>query len=382
MGNLDTAIAVTGLGYRFHGQSGSVAQLLTALEQSSAAARPLETAFFDAGLFGLSPDEAAYLDPQHRVFLECALEALAATLAARPPQEMIGVFGACAPSTYYLRKVSRLTRPEDRARLRRGTDKDYLPALASRLLELTGPSLAIQSACASGLAALHVACQALLNGECDAAIAGAVSIIGEDAFEEDKAFVDGAGVVALRPLTKALERGDPVHGVILGAALGHGGGAFPGLADPRAVGDVVGGALAVAGLDRSMVEYVELHSVEGASAAVERAALIRAYQNDTCDRRLRFGSIKSKLGYPGVAGAMAGFIGALGAIACGRIAEIDAMGASVASLEPCRPRIAAVNAIGMTGAHGHLVLASPPAGSAKVRAPPSPAYQRVRCWID
>jgi phthiocerol/phenolphthiocerol synthesis type-I polyketide synthase E len=387
--DLDASIAITGAGYRLNGQAGSIDQLARSLASRAALRGTIANEeYFDPKIFGLDVTTAAFLDPQHRIFLECALEALHDGGSAPPARGSIGVYGACAPSSYFLRAASRLRRAEDLTRLRRGTDKDYLPALVSRTLGLTGPSIAVQSACASGLVAMHTACQALLGGECDAVLAGAVSIVRSDLAPppaDEPPLVDGCGVILLRPLRSALDRGDAIHGVILGSALGHGGGHCPGLADARAVRDVTASALAAAGLAAADVDYVEIHAVPGTVAArAEVGALRQVYA--AAANRSRFGSIKPEIGYPGVAAGMAGLLSAIAAFGGDHpVTEVDSAGARMAAaLPPARPRIAGVNAIGMTGTHAHLLLSAPadPHRRPAQDATRLPTYERVRCWLD
>ncbi len=150
------------------------------------AAAPLaEVDSFDAAFFNYSARDAEILDPQHRLFLECAWEALEAAgyggepgSAARRGRS-IGVFAAAGPVTgsYLLSNVQRNSAdapPETRVLV--NNDKDYISTRVSYKLNLCGPSLTIQTACSSSLVAIHVACQSLLNGECDMALAGGASI--------------------------------------------------------------------------------------------------------------------------------------------------------------------------------------------------------------
>jgi acyl transferase domain-containing protein len=135
---------------------------------------------FDADFFGLNPREAELLDPQHRVFLECAWEALED--AGCDPARFdgaIGVFAGMSMNTYLSQNL--LTHPElvtqfNEHQLMLANDKDFLPTRVSYKLNLRGPSLNIQTACSTSLVAVCVACQNLLNHECDLALAGAVSI--------------------------------------------------------------------------------------------------------------------------------------------------------------------------------------------------------------
>src|SRR6266567_4033168 len=135
---------------------------------------------FDAAFFGVQPREAEVLDPQHRVFLECAWEALeSAGYDPERYQGAIGVFAGMSMNTYLAANLA--SHPEliglvGQYQVMLGNDKDFLPTRVSYKLNLTGPSLNIQTACSTSLVAVCVACQSLLNYQCDMALAGAVSI--------------------------------------------------------------------------------------------------------------------------------------------------------------------------------------------------------------
>jgi acyl transferase domain-containing protein len=318
---------------------------------------------FDAALFKLTPAEVRSTDPQHRVFLECCWEAFAHA-GYVPTNGFTGVYAACAPSTYALEALSTGRWSEE---LRRGTDKDYLPAFVSQILGFVGPSLAVQSACASAIAAIHVACQSLIAGECDTAIAGAVSILGAiDArgreFAPFARIADGAGAFLLKPLLKAEEDGDYVHAVILGSALAHAGSrTSPGIADTNIVRYVQRASLAVAGIDPSDVGYIELHcSGPEAADSIETMALRAAYGSG---RELpEFGSCRKNILYAGVASGVAGVRHAIERVQSSGLEEPSDQATIRVTSERSRtePRIAAVNAIGMTGTHGHLIISEGP----------------------
>lgn len=393
----ETTIAIVGLAYRFNGQSGPLENLSSALETGAPVQAMIPGAeLFDPVIFGLDAASAAFLDPQHRIFLECALEALSDGGLQASPTASIGVYGACAPSRYFLDVVSSMRGPVELAKLRRGTDKDYLPAVVSQALKLTGPSFAVQSACASGIAAVHTACQALLGGECDAALAGAISIgHGWLDMDDDQArdLVDGCGVVLLKPFLQALDDGDQIHALILGSALGHGGaGDFPGLIDPRAARTVMLGALATAGVSSQAVGYVEIHGIGDSPAGrAEIETLEQIYgMEEGLHSACGFGSIKSAIGYPGVAGGMAGLLSALLTIRDGvmrsEIARRDMQAPYAAGPWPdvSAGRVAAVNAIGMTGSHAHLVLSQPPPDCDAALRPrrTAPRFDRVRLQLN
>src|SRR3954451_16311177 len=199
----ESAIAIIGWSARFPSAPGS----------GESRNRFTDLHSFDAAMFKLAPPEVRMIDPQHRLFLECCWEAFAHA-GYVPGSAYTGVYAACAPSVYALEALGAGLLSDD---LRRGTDKDYLPAFVSQTLGLIGPSLAIQSACASAVAAIHVACQSLIAGECDTAIAGAVSALGapDDSTRPDIASLaavgDGAGAFLLKPLSRAEQDGDYIH---------------------------------------------------------------------------------------------------------------------------------------------------------------------------
>jgi acyl transferase domain-containing protein len=200
-----------------------------------------EMEMFDADFFGLSPKEAAVMDPQHRHFLECAWEALED--AGRMPDTAAGpisVFAGCGMGSYFYFNVCSNRALVDQVGMfllrHTGNDKDFLSTRASFTFDLRGPSVNVQTACSTSLVAIHYACQSLLNGESDMALAGGVTIelphrrgyifqegeiLSPDghcrAFDHRAAgtvFGSGVGVVALRRLSDALADGDVIHAVI------------------------------------------------------------------------------------------------------------------------------------------------------------------------
>ena len=137
---------------------------------------------FDAGFFGFSPMDAAIMDPQHRVFLECAWEALED--AGYNPDAYpgaVGIFAGCGMNAYMMYNL--ISNPDLVASMGRfmlwtnGNDKDFLTTRVSYLLNLRGPSVNVQTACSTSLVAVHLACQSLLNSECDMALAGGATIL-------------------------------------------------------------------------------------------------------------------------------------------------------------------------------------------------------------
>ncbi|MFB9839286.1 beta-ketoacyl [acyl carrier protein] synthase domain-containing protein, partial [Actinoallomurus acaciae] len=258
--------------------------------------------WFDAAFFGYSPGEAATIDPQHRLFLECAWEALEA--AGRPPRAhrdlSVSVFAGAGPDTYFLHNLH----PYGGGALDNlvGNSGDFLAARVSYQLDLTGPSVNVQAGCSTSLVAVHLAVQSLLGGESDLALAGGTTIYfpqrggytyreggvnspdghcrAFDAGADGTTPGDGVVVLALRRLADAIEAGDPVLGLIRGTAVNNDGGRKSGFTapavDPQV--DVVAEALGVAGVAPADVGYVEAHGTGTRMGdALEITALAEGY---------------------------------------------------------------------------------------------------------
>ena len=282
---------------------------------------------FDAGFFGYSPREAELLDPQHRVFLECAWEALEASgVVPGTFTGRIGVFAGTGLNTYLLYNIMAnrsLVESAGRYQTMLASDKDFLATRVSYKLGLTGPSLTVQTACSTSLTAVHLACQSLLDGECDIALAGGVAvssplrhgylyepggILSADGhcrpFDADAGGTvpgNGAGVVVLRRLTDAVEAGDRMVAVILGTAINNDGALKAGYTAPGVDGQatVISEALAVAGVGAGSIGYVEAHGTGTVLGdPIEIAALTRAFRQDTDGTGYcAIGSVKSNVGH-------------------------------------------------------------------------------------
>ncbi|EXU64843.1 hypothetical protein Z951_28605 [Streptomyces sp. PRh5] len=296
---------------------------------------------FDAEFFGYSRREADLLDPQHRLFLECSWEALEdGGVAGRRFVEDIGVYGGSGTSLYLMNNLyGQATNPTpnylDSAadlQLALAADRDYLASRVSYKLGLTGPSVNVQAACATSLYALHLACQAILNGECDLALAGGTHIpvpqidsyVHEPGlvFSEDghcrvfdaaatgTVFGSGVGVVLLKPLEQAVEDKDRIYAVVRGTAINNDGSGKPGFSAPSVAGQaaVIRQALAAAGVEPESVSYVEAHGTGTlAGDPVEVAALAEAFTG--CPpRSCALGSVKTNIGHLGWAAGIAGVI--------------------------------------------------------------------------
>ncbi len=364
---------------------------------------------FDAEFFGFSPKDAAILDPQHRQFFECAYEALED--AGHPPDTFrgpIGVFGGCGMDNYFAFNL--LSNPElvesvGLFLLRHtGNDKDFLTSRVSYCLDLTGPSVSIQTACSTSLVAVHFACQSLLGGECDLALAGGVSIeiphgvgylhregeiLSRDghcrAFEhraQGTAFGSGAGIVVLRRLEDALRDGDRIYAVVKGSAVNNDGSGKVGYLATSVDGQAAAAveALAIADVGADTIDYVEAHGSGTAMGdPIEVAALTRAFGSGASrGAACGLGSVKSNIGHLNTAAGVASLIKAALALHHGAIPPAPNFEAKnpaidfdatpfrvVQELEPWprgeRLRRASVNSLGVGGTNAHVVLEESPA---------------------
>ncbi|HEX3529709.1 MAG TPA: thioester reductase domain-containing protein [Thermoanaerobaculia bacterium] len=293
---------------------------------------------FDAAFFGFSPREARVLDPQQRLFLECAWEALenAACDPARAASA-VGVYAGITQSTYLFRNLfanPEVMRTVSGLEIKLGNDKDFLATMVSYRLNLHGPSVNVSTACSTSLVAVHLACQGLLNRECDVALAGGVTVsfpqkVGHtyqpggiysadghcrsfDAGATGSVGGDGAGVVVLKRLEDALRDGDPVRAVIKASAINNDGSRKIGFTAPSIEGQaaVISEAYGLAGIAPDTITYVEAHgSGTPLGDPVEIRALTRAFRAGT-DRAgfCAVGSIKSSIGHVDAAAGVAGLI--------------------------------------------------------------------------
>jgi acyl transferase domain-containing protein/NADPH:quinone reductase-like Zn-dependent oxidoreductase/SAM-dependent methyltransferase/acyl carrier protein len=296
---------------------------------------------FDAAFFGYSPREASLLDPQSRLFLECAWEALESS--GYNPQntgKSVGVFASQSLSTYLLQNVHpQLTFDEfvlsgGNLNAILGNGSDFLPTRVSYKLNLRGPSINVQTACSSSLVAVHMARQGLLGGECEMALAGGVSIYlpqdtgyrfqegmilspdGHcrpfDAEARGTVFGRGVGVVVLKPLAAAVRDGDPIYAIIKGSAINNDGAAKVGYTAPGIDGqaDVIAQAVANSGIDTDTISYIEAHGTGTPQGdPIEIAALTRAFRETTDKTQFcALGSVKGNIGHLDVAAGITGLI--------------------------------------------------------------------------
>lgn len=294
---------------------------------------------FDGGFFGFSPLDAKIMDPQHRHFLECTWEAL--ENAACDPSRSSGAIGVFAGSGHnaYL-PYNLLTNPDLVAEVgffllrHTGNDKDFLATRASYCFDLKGPSVNVQTACSTSLVAVHSAAQSLLNGECDMAIAGGVTIEMPhhqgylykdseilsrdghcrpfDASAGGTVFGSGVGVLVLKRLDDALADRDHIHAVIKASAVNNDGAGKVSYLAPSVDGQAaaIHEALAIGGIDAQSVTYIECHGTgTQLGDPIEVAALTQAYGADNPRRQYcGLGSVKSNIGHTDTAAGVASLI--------------------------------------------------------------------------
>ncbi|WP_088833780.1 type I polyketide synthase [Paenibacillus tyrfis] len=293
---------------------------------------------FDADFFGMNPRESEWTDPQQRIFLECAYEALenAAWVPDTYPGR-IGVYGGCSLSSYMLNQILTYGRhyaSEDITSLHFGNDKDFLTSRVSYKLNLKGPGVTVQTACSTSLVAVHMACQSLMSGECDIALAGGstVTFPNHSGYQFQEGMINspdgfcrafdreaqgtvpsnGVGVVVLKRLEKAAADGDFIYAVIRGSAINNDGGLKAGFAAPSPEGqaEVIAEALAVADVHPDTVSYVEAHGTGTVVGdPIEIAGLTMAYRQWTDQSGFcAIGSVKTNLGHLDCAAGVAGLI--------------------------------------------------------------------------
>ncbi len=372
---------------------------------------------FDADFFGYSPKEAKLIDPQQRLLLECAWESLE-TAGYNPLTYSgdIGLYAGATMNTYLLNHVypNRHTLDANDAlnvftlssmggfQAAVANDKDYLTTRVSYKLNLRGPSLNVQTACSTSLVSIHLAAQSLLQGDCDIALAGGVSvetpqkagylyqegmILSDDghckafdASSQGTLFGSGVGVVVLKRLDEAIEDRDFIYTVIKGSAIGNDGGQKVGYLAPLSEGQarVAAEALAIANVPAETIGYVEAHGTgTQIGDPIEIVGLTQAFRLSTDAKQFcPIGSVKTNVGHLNIASGVVGFIKAAMAVHYGQIPaslhfrqpnpQIDFANSpfyvNTALTEwPKKntPRRASVNSLGIGGTNVHMVLEEP-----------------------
>jgi len=364
-----------------------------------------DAARFDAPFFGYPPREALLMDPQQRLFLEVGWQALEhAGYDSGRFSGRIGVVGGTGRAAYLLHFLD--THPESAAELFQTTilnEKDFLATRLAYKLNLRGPALTVQTACSTSLVAVHIACQQLLQRDCDLALAGGVAIevphgagylyqeghiLSPDghcrAFDLDAGGTvrgSGGAVVVLKRLADAVRDGDTVWAVIKGSAINNDGAAKVGYTAPSVDGqaEVIEQALQRAGVDPRSIGLVEAHgTATPLGDPIEVAALTLAYRKYTRERGYcLLGAVKTNVGHLDAAAGVTGLIKAALALHHGVVPatlhyrsvnpkldlanspfRVNAVRAPWPLLDT--PRRAAVSSFGIGGTNAHMVLEQAP----------------------
>lgn len=363
--------------------------------------------YFDTSFFGFNPREAELLDPQFRIFLECVWEALeVAGYDLTTFDGLIGVFAGAGYKNYlrhHINKTPGISEAVSEFQLSLGQETDVLATMVSYKLNLKGPSVSVQSFCSTSLVAVHLACQSLLNYECDIAVAGGVALNSlqmKGYFYEEGKFVspdglcrpfdartqgsvlsNGAATVALKRLQEALDDGDQIYAIIRGSAMNNDGNQRVSYTAPGLDGQasVIASALSYAGVHPETISYIEANGTgTRLGDAIELAAMIKAFSGKT--RKERFcalGSLKPNIGHLDRASGVAGLIKTTLALNHRQLPphlyyevpnpEVDLRHSPFyinTGLVPWpgqqTPRRAGINSFGLGGTNVHLVLEEAP----------------------
>jgi acyl transferase domain-containing protein/acyl carrier protein len=371
---------------------------------------------FDAGFFNMNETEAKLTDPQHRILLECAWEAMEA--AGYNPYTYPGRIACLAGvgmSLYAGRRydsyltTNLLSQPAQldefvAPQITLANRADYTSTRIAYFMDLRGPCLNIQTACSTGLSAVHMARKSLLAGECDMALAGAAAVqvplkrgyiyegglLSPDGscrpFDIDACGTvggSGVGMVVLRRLEDALDCGDPILAVILGSAMNNDGNRKVSFLAPGVDGQIqaICAALQDAGIDPATIGYVETHGTgTPLGDPIELASLTESYRKWTDKKSYcALGSVKANIGHLDTAAGIIGFIKAVLAVQRGVIPQLSGFHKANPKLileespfwiptetcswsdPPNSPRRAAVSSLGAGGTNVHMLLERPPA---------------------
>nr|WP_199341772.1 type I polyketide synthase [Nostoc punctiforme] len=360
---------------------------------------------FDAAFFDFNPKEAETTDPQHRVFLECAWEALEnAGYDSNRCESRIGVYAGASQNNYLAFNL--YTDGVGSAKCYQtsiGNEKDFLTTRVSYKLNLTGPSLTVQTACSTSLVAVFLACQSLLNYQCDMALAGGVSIYvpqktgylhepggtlspdghcyAFDARAQGITIGNGVGIVVLKRLSEAIADGDCIHAVIKGAAINNDGSAKIGFTAPSVDGqaEAIAEAMMLASVEPDTISYIEAHGTgTPLGDPIEIAALTKVFRAGTDKKGFcAIGSVKTNIGHLDATAGVAGLIKTVLALKHKQIPpslnfqqpnpQIDFANSPfyvntklTEWKEGITPRRAGVSSLGMGGTNAHVILEEAP----------------------
>jgi acyl transferase domain-containing protein/acyl carrier protein len=359
---------------------------------------------FDALFFEYTPKEAEFMDPQHRLFLELAWEAL--EVAGYNPAiypGAIGVYAGARTNTYLYNIFSNSGASKSLSgfEIGLGNDLAFLSGRVAHKLGLRGPAYSFQTACSTGLVAVHLACQSLLIDECQIALAGSIAvnipqktgylyqeggILSPDgccrAFDARAAgtlFGSGAGIVVLKRLEDAFADGDQILAIIKGSAVNNDGSSKASFTAPSVDGqaDVIAEAMGVAGVKPETISYVESHGTgTQLGDPIEIRALTKAFRAGTDKKNFcAIGAVKTNIGHLDAAAGMAGLIKAVLALKHRQLPPnlhferpnpmIDFANSpfyvnTVLKEWDCVPRRAGVSSFGVGGTNAHVVLEEAP----------------------
>ncbi|MBW4506975.1 MAG: SDR family NAD(P)-dependent oxidoreductase [Scytonematopsis contorta HA4267-MV1] len=364
-----------------------------------------DTELFDANFFDFNPKEAETTDPQQRIFLECAWEALEnAGYDSMRCESRIGIYAGTSENNYLSFDFQSDSVGSSKCyQTSIGNDKDYLTTRVSYKLNLTGPSLTVQTACSTSLVAVSLACQSLLNYQCDIALAGGVSIhvpqktgylhepggtlssdghcYAFDAKAQGITIGNGVGTVVLKRLSDAITDGDCIHAVIKSTAINNDGSSKVGFTAPSVDGqvEVITEAMMLASVEPETITYIEAHGTGTALGdPIEIAALTKVFRATTDKKGFcAIGSVKTSIGHLDAASGVAGLIKTVLALKNKQIPpslnfsqpnpKIDFANSPFyvnTKLTEWKigimPRRAGVSSLGMGGTNAHVILEEAP----------------------
>ena len=362
---------------------------------------------FDAGFFGISPRQAEIMDPQARLFLELAQEAL--ENSGHTPSQYsgrVGLYAGSGQNTYFERHLcgrSDIINRLGAFQTMLANEKDFVTTRTSYKLDLTGPSVSVSTACSTSLVATIQAFQGLINHDCDLALAGGISITTPqntgylyqeegilsadghcqpfDAQAQGTTFNSGAGIVVLKRLADALEEGDRIYAVLKGVGINNDGAGKVSFTAPSVDGQAaaIEQAQAQAGFTPDSMSYIEAHgTATSLGDPIEVEALTQAFQQHTqATQYCAMGSIKGNIGHTVAAAGVAGLIKTALALYYKTIPpsigftapnpQIDFQNSpfyvntQLTAWPASRlPRRAGVSSFGVGGTNAHVVLEEPP----------------------